>query len=563
MGKVEDIWDLGRTTIKVSALWKCLQLYPLEDVALELGWGFQTGFRIPYVGPRLRTISQNLLSAVHQADEVQKKISKEIEMGRISGPYKHIPISNMRISPIGVVPKSTEGWRLITHLSYPQANSVNDFLDPQACSVQYTSFDKVVEMVAKQGVNAKLAKIDIKSAFRLLPIYPGDFDLLGFQFKGQYYIDKCLPMGCSISCSLFEKFATFLHWLVAHNTNKRTLDHYLDDFIFVGPSYSQDCEILMHAFFQVCKDLGVPIAEEKTCGPTTSLIFLGLVIDTHDLTVKIPIEKVRQLQALLLNCLRKKKVTLKEIQALVGALNFFSRAVPSARAFNRRFYDATCGVKQPHHFIRINAGIREDLEMWLTFLRDFNGKRYFQICSWHHSDVLQLFTDSAGKSQLGCGAFFNGQWFFFPWPVHWHGCPIMRDITLLELIPVVLAISTWGSQFSNKKLIMHVDNEALVSVINKQTSKSKNVMTLVRTLVLCLLQNNTTFRSEHVPGSSNKIADSISRKQWSRFRTLAPEADEFPTKIPTPFAEMIFNLKLTDCWGHQQLRALRKHMIGV
>ena len=44
-----------------------------------------------------------------------------------------------------------------------------------------------------------------------------------------------------------------------------------------------------------------------------------------------------------------------------------------------------------------------------------------------------------------------------------------------------------------------------VSVINKQTSKSKNVMTLVRNLVLCLLQNNTTFRSEHVPGSSNKI----------------------------------------------------------
>ena len=209
--KVEDIRELGRITIKVSELWKCLQLYPLEEVALELGWGFQTGFRIPYVGPRLRTISPNLLSAVHHADEVQKILSKEIEMGRISGPYKHIPISNMGISPIGVVPKSTGWWRLITHLSYPQANSVNDVLDPQACSVKYTSFDKVIEMIAIQGVNAKLAKIDIKSAFRLLPIYPGDFDLLGFQFKGQYYIDNCLPMGCSISCSLFEKFASFLY----------------------------------------------------------------------------------------------------------------------------------------------------------------------------------------------------------------------------------------------------------------------------------------------------------------------------------------------------------------
>ena len=233
-------------------------------------------------------------------------------------------------------------------------------------------------MFAKQGVNAKLAKMYIKSAFRLLPIYLGILICWAFSLKGQYYIDKCLPMGCSISCSLFEKFATFLHWLVAHNTNKTSLDHYLN------------------AFFQVCNDLGVPIAEEKTCGPTTSLIFLGLVIDTNDLTVKIPIENVRQLQALLLNCLRKNKVTLKEIQALVGALNFFSSAVPSARAFNRRFYDATCGVNQPHHFIGINTGIREDLEMWLTFLRDFNGKRYFQICSWHHSEVLQLFTDSAG-----------------------------------------------------------------------------------------------------------------------------------------------------------------------
>ena len=53
-------------------------------MALELGWGFQTGFRISYVEPRLKTIGRNLLSAVHQADAFQKKISKEIEMARIS-----------------------------------------------------------------------------------------------------------------------------------------------------------------------------------------------------------------------------------------------------------------------------------------------------------------------------------------------------------------------------------------------------------------------------------------------------------------------------------------------
>ena len=69
-----------------------------------------------------------------------------------------------------------------------------------------------------------------------------------------------------------------VHVLKNGNTKiKLTLDHYLDDFIFAGLSHSQDCGILMNGIFQVCKDLGIPIAEEKACGPTTSLIFLGLV----------------------------------------------------------------------------------------------------------------------------------------------------------------------------------------------------------------------------------------------------------------------------------------------
>ena len=79
-----------------------------------------------------------------------------------------ISISNMRVSPIGVVPKSTGRCRLITHLSYPQCNSVNAILDFRACSIICTSFDRVIEieLIAKLRVNIKLAY------------------MLGFQFKG-------------------------------------------------------------------------------------------------------------------------------------------------------------------------------------------------------------------------------------------------------------------------------------------------------------------------------------------------------------------------------------------
>jgi hypothetical protein len=55
-----------------------------------------------------------------------------------------------------------------------------------------------------------LVKADIKSAFRLLKVAPSNFDQLGFRFEGKYYFDKCLPMGASINCTIFEKFSTAL-----------------------------------------------------------------------------------------------------------------------------------------------------------------------------------------------------------------------------------------------------------------------------------------------------------------------------------------------------------------
>jgi hypothetical protein len=59
-------------------------------------------------------------------------------------------------------------------------------------------------MIFSLGRSTQLAKIDIRQAFRLLIVNPADFDLLGIKFDGKYYIEKCLPMGCSISCALFE-----------------------------------------------------------------------------------------------------------------------------------------------------------------------------------------------------------------------------------------------------------------------------------------------------------------------------------------------------------------------
>ncbi len=84
-----------------------------------------------------------------------------------------------------------------------------------------------------------------------------------------------------------------------------------------------------------------------------------------------------------------------------------------------------------------------------------------------------------------------------------------------------------------KKVIFYVYNQAVVQIINMKTSKSSRVMTLVRQMVLMNLKNNTLVKAIYIPSKQNQIADCLSRSQWGKFRSLAPEADQWPTKIPT------------------------------
>ena len=118
-----------------------------------------------------RTHIGNLDSAYQQPSDFLEKIQTEVALGRVAGPFRKLHISNLRISPVGIVPKDNNtGWGLITYLSFPPDNSVNSFIDPSEYTVNYTSFDTVIQMLAELGKEAYIGKMDIKSAFRLLHI---------------------------------------------------------------------------------------------------------------------------------------------------------------------------------------------------------------------------------------------------------------------------------------------------------------------------------------------------------------------------------------------------------
>ena len=86
---------------------------------------------------------QKIVSAHEHLKVLQDKLNKEVNEGRMSGPFPHPPMHNLHVSPIGVVPKADGGWRMIMNLSYPPVTSINDDIDPSYTSVTYTSFDSV------------------------------------------------------------------------------------------------------------------------------------------------------------------------------------------------------------------------------------------------------------------------------------------------------------------------------------------------------------------------------------------------------------------------------------
>jgi hypothetical protein len=123
-------------------------------------------------------------------------------------------------------------------------------------------------------------------------------------------------------------------------------------------------------------------------------------------------------------------------------------------------------------------------------------------------------------------------WAQLVWPAQWELSGILTDITFLELFPVVVALNIWGYYLRNKKIIFHVDNQAVVYIINKKLSRSPRVMPLVRKLVFACLEFNILLKSEHIPGYLNSLADSLSRCDFQKFRRLYPTADINPCAIP-------------------------------
>ena len=530
------------TPVKADKLKELLQTYKYDIHKTEfLFKGFSEGFSLKYKGPlnKAKRLAPNLKLRVGSKLELWNKVMKEVELGRFAGPFETPPFDHFVQSPIGLVPKDKgTKTRLIFHLSYPRGGeSVNAGISKEVCAVKYPDFEEAVKLCLQEGRGCYVAKSDMSSAFRHVPMRPDQWFLLVMKAvhpsTGQvfYFVDKCLPFGSSISCAIFQAISDAIAYIVACKT-KRDNVNYVDDFFFAA-LLKQLCDRQVNIFLEVCKDINFPVAMEKTFWGTTVIVFLGLLLDTEKQLVCLPTDKISKTLELIDWFLGKKKATVLQFQKLAGILNFICRCIVPGRAFLRRLYltGSTSNLKQ-HHHVKITKENKLDLGIWKLFLsQPIAYSRAFIQQDIQTAEILDMYSDASRNFKLGFGAHCGPEWSFGQWDEQI--CNIKQpSIEYLELFAVLVGVLNWLILFCNRRIVLFCDNEAVVHMINNSTSKCKNCMVLIRHLVLEGLYCNTRVYAKYVRTKENCKADALSRLQWERFSKLAKDMNPHPTSIP-------------------------------
>ena len=379
-------------------------------------------------------------------------------------------------------------------------------------------------MIQQLGPNTFMAKSDIQSAFTLVPIAPSDHHLLGFKWRHKYYYYTTLPQGAASSCFIFERIANAIEWILIQHFGMTNVIHYLDDFLFMH-TRQHDCQTMLQSFHYLCNDIGVPINSNKTEGPSTQLIFLGIQLDSINNKATLPMNKVQRYTNLMKELLQRKNCKLHEIQKVIGSLQFTTSVVAPGRVFLRRMINSTIGVTKPYHHVHITREMKNDIKMWLFFLDKFNGINIFIHPEPIHSTTINLFTDSCPQ---GFGGTFKNNYFLGSFPPSWQA----YNIAVLELYPIFLALHLFAADMSNKHVILYTDNQAVSEVLNSKTTRHIQLLHLLRKIVLHTLMCNIIISSKHIPGKNNTLPDALSRNIHTPLMLQEHHMNKHPTIIP-------------------------------
>ena len=318
-------------------------------------------------------------------------------------------------------------------------------------------------------------------------------------------MDKNLAFGHSRSCALFQAFSNSLKHIIETLTGcSLSMVNYLDDYLFIQMS-KHSCDEMVSSFLELCHLINCPVSLEKTAWASTSIEFLGMLLDGDRKIIVIPVEKRNKAMKMLNTFIDRRKATVKEIQRLASFLNFLTKAVVPGRGFIRRMYSKLGGeatlrqkgirigtrILKPHYHLKIDAEFRNDCQVWLLFLQESISvmRPFIDFNKVLTATEICFASDSSRNPNLGFGCVFGTRWLYRQWEPGFIET-YQPSIAYLELFALCLGIITWGRFIKNGRFRVWTDNMATCYMINTGSSACKNCMYLLRILTLDNLRHN-------------------------------------------------------------------------
>ena len=197
--------------------WFTLLSHSLINDGEWVSEGLRNGCFLGKQASHTRSAKRNCRSAYEHPFVINNYLQEELSVGTMAGPFSMLPLQDLHINRLGMIPKSTlRKFGLIKDLYFPVKASINDLISASEAAVSYSGIPEALKLIMSPRASCLLAKFDISRAYRLLPIHPSLYSYFGMLWEGKYYLDLALPFGLRSGPAVFTRFAVILQKLFEH-----------------------------------------------------------------------------------------------------------------------------------------------------------------------------------------------------------------------------------------------------------------------------------------------------------------------------------------------------------
>jgi hypothetical protein len=472
-----------------------------------------------------------------------------------------------------VKPDGTLGWRFVDNVSFGirDGTSLNDrapwphgHVGVDGEWVKGRWFDGVdfaaqeVMRIKRAFGGVEVSKVDEDAAFRAVSLEASErrhfgrwvldpskpipaHVLAGEQPRPEdccFLFANRLPFGWRGSVTIYHRISRAVNALFLWAGNPALVEHPVPPAMLSAARYCDDSLLIAAAgwglaakqrFFSLLDFCGLTVSEKKDRkeGAVTSAwrIFLGVVIDITNEELRVPEERVADGLVRLRAAIAERYLARKECESLVGILNHAAACIPFARLFLRRCWSALAFQHGP--WVRLNRGIKADLQFWLRLLRESNGRAIMHEDIWRSAEEIGLYTDASfsGYAAVYLRPDGSAEYFAGSWEQHGFSAEALKaagvHISELELLVVALAVDRWASVLPQGKFKLRCDNSASCDALNEGRISDVGMLICLREIFHCAASNGFEAGASHIGTKENVLADAGSRGAWARFFEFA------------------------------------------